>query len=142
MIDSPETATACSCAMLRRASRVLTQRYDQALRPLGLKLTQYSLLANLDRAGPVSITELARLLVLDRTTLTRNLDTLEKTSLVAIGPGRDRRSREVTLTRRGRALYRRARPQWQRAERRFRRSLGTADAAQLRSLLDAVLDKA
>ncbi|MDH3474180.1 MAG: MarR family transcriptional regulator, partial [Rhodospirillales bacterium] len=64
--------------MLRRTARRLTQAYDQALRPSGLRLTQFSVLANLTRSGGLSITDLAELLAMERTTLTRNLRPLER----------------------------------------------------------------
>ena len=125
----------CTCAALRSASRQVTQVYDQALRPAGLRLTQYSLLANLARHGGLTITELAERLAMDRTTLTRNLRPLEAEGLVALAPGADRRSRAVTLTEAGRRALAAARPLWQEAERAFRRTLGRDEAAELRRLL-------
>jgi DNA-binding MarR family transcriptional regulator len=126
---------ACTCALLRRTTRRLTQAYDQALRPTGLRVTQYSLLATLAGAGGLSITELAALMVMDRTTLTRNLRPLERAGWVRVGAGGDQRSRAVALTAAGRGAFERALPLWQEAERAFRRRMGRDEAALLRRLL-------
>ena len=72
----------CTFANLRKASRTVSQAYNDALRPAGLKATQFTLLATLNKRGEVSVSELAAALVMDRTTLTRNLKPLE-----AITPG-------------------------------------------------------
>jgi DNA-binding MarR family transcriptional regulator len=133
----PETP--CTCAALRRATRRLTQAYDLALKPAGLRLTQYSVLANLSRTGGLSITDLAQRLAMDRTTLTRNLRPLERAGWVRIAPGPDRRSRAVEITDQGRRVFEAAQPLWQDAERAFRSSLGRENAAALRRLLDAAM---
>ena len=83
----------CTCFRLRSAARRMTQVYEHALRPTGLKITQYSLLANLARSGSHSVTALARVLATDRTTLTRNLAPLERDGLVKITDGPDARPR-------------------------------------------------
>ena len=129
--------TPCTCAMLRRASRRLTQAYDQVLKPTGLKLTQYSVLANVAGAEGRSITALALLLAMDRTTLTRNLRPLEGAGLIRIASGPDRRSRAVEITSAGRQMLEKARPLWRAAERSFRRRMGRKKAESLRCLLDA-----
>ena len=129
----------CTCAVLRRTARRVTQLYDEALRPSGLRLTQYSVLANVERAGGPTVTELAELLEMDRTTLTRNLKPLAKAGLLLIAPGPDQRSRAVEITPEGEAAVARARPLWQEAERRFRRTMGRETSAELRRLLDSVV---
>ena len=131
--------TPCTCAMLRRTARRLTQAYDQALKASGLRLTQYSLLANLTRAGGLSITALAARLEMDRTTLTRNLGPLESAGWIRVLPGADLRSRSVEITPAGRRLFEEARPLWQAAEREFRRRMGQDDTQALRRLLDAAV---
>jgi DNA-binding MarR family transcriptional regulator len=140
----PETP--CTCAALRRTARRLTRTYDRALRPAGLRLTQYSVLANLARAagegGALTVTDLARRLAMDRTTLTRNLRPLEAAGWLRIGAGPDRRSRAVEITEEGRRLLVAARPLWQAAERTFRQALGREEAAELRRLLDAAMGSA
>jgi DNA-binding MarR family transcriptional regulator len=117
-------ATRCTCFNLRKATRAVTQLYDQALRPTGLRVTQFSLLAVLRLAGRVPMTQLADEVVMDRTTLSRNLDVLERDGLVWVEPGLDARVREVELTRAGVAKLEEAFPRWQEAQRTIRRSLG------------------
>lgn len=149
--------TPCTCAMLRRTSRRVTQIYDQALRPAGLRLTQYSVLAHLSRHSPavdrggrgspadialtdgMSITELAERLAMDRSTLTRNLRPMVRAGWIRVGPGSNNRQRAVQVTPPGRARFEEARPLWQEAERRFRRAVGKSEAERLRVLLDRVL---
>ncbi len=131
--------TPCTCAMLRRTARRLTQAYDRVLKPSGLRLTQYSLLANVSRAGGLSITELAARLEMDRTTLTRNLGPLEKAGWLRVLPGADLRSRAVEITPAGRRLFEEARPLWQAAERDLRRRMGQEESQALRNLLDSTL---
>ena len=135
--------TPCTCAALRRTARRLTKAYDRALRPAGLRLTQYSVLANVARAdgegSGLTVTDLARRLAMDRTTLTRNLRPLEVAGWLRVAPGPDRRSRAVEITEEGRRVLEAARPLWQAAERTFRQALGREDAAALRRLLDAAM---
>ena len=132
----------CTCAVLRRTARRVTQAYDRALRPAGIKLTQYSVLANVRRDGGLSITELAERLAMDRTTLTRNLRPMERVGWIEVGPGPDRRRRAVRITAAGRKVFEAAFPLWQAAERGFRRGLGCDTAAELRRLLDVALREA
>lgn len=126
----------CSCCSLRRAARRLTQSYDQALRPSGLRVTQYALLAHALHAEGLSVTDLAERMEMDRTTLTRNLRPLEKAGLLRIEAGPDRRSRAVRVTARGRRAYEAAVPLWRAAERAFRRRMGRDEVAALHRLLD------
>jgi DNA-binding MarR family transcriptional regulator len=118
------SSTACVCGRLRRAARALTQLYDDTMAPSGLRVTQFSLLRTLTRNGPVRITELAGLALLDRTALSRNLTPLADQGLVTIAPGRDARTREVSLTRAGRTAHDRALPFWRDAQREVARKLG------------------
>ena len=132
--------TPCTCAALRRTARRATRFYDEALRPSGLRLTQYSVLANVQRADGPTVTELARLLEMDRTTLTRNLRPLAKAGLLQIVPGGDQRCRAVEITPEGEAAVARALPLWQEAERRFRKAFGRETSAELRRLLDDAME--
>ena len=138
--------TPCTCAALRRTARRLTRAYDRALRPTGLRLTQYSVLANLTRAEGegrgLTVTDLAGRLAMDRTTLTRNLRPLEAAGWLRVSPGPDRRSRAVEITEEGRRVLEEAKPLWQAAERTFRQALGREEAAELRRLLDAAMGSA
>jgi DNA-binding MarR family transcriptional regulator len=117
-------ASPCTCSRLRRATRAVTQLYDDALAPVGLRVTQLSLLRTLQRLGTLTIGELAARNLLDRTALSRNLDPLAEKRLVAIVPGRDARTREVTLTRQGTAAIAAAAPHWERAQREVARHVG------------------
>ncbi|MEQ8397438.1 MarR family winged helix-turn-helix transcriptional regulator [Thalassobaculum sp.] len=125
----------CTCAALRRTARRMTQIYDDALKPTGLKLTQYSLLAMLAQAGEPSITDLADLMMMDRTTLTRNLRPLQAAGWVRLGTGGDKRSRSVVLTAKGESTLQAARPVWRQAEASIRGKLGADGGRQLRRLL-------
>jgi len=114
-----EVAARCACRNLRRTARAVTQLYDQALRPSGLRITQYTLLVAVALSEPVPITRLADALDLDRTTLARDLKPLTERGLVQIAAGEDRRMRRVRLTPQGRAAMERAYPLWQRAQARI-----------------------
>ncbi|MBU5638975.1 MarR family winged helix-turn-helix transcriptional regulator [Geomonas sp. Red69] len=124
----------CSCVNLRRASRAITRVYDDALQPAGLKVTQYSVLANLSRAGAVSVSTLARMLRLDRTTLVRNLKALERAGLVEEAPSSDPRERGVSLSEAGRGAVTQARPRWQQAQQLIEERLGADGVRQLGAL--------
>ncbi len=117
MSDKPWSQTTCAPTALRRADRALNRLYDDALRPTGLNITQYSLLSMLSRApADVTFGELARAQVLDRTTLSRVLAPLERDGLVEIRPGKDRRTRTVNLTAAGHERIAEARPLWRSAQ--------------------------
>ena len=94
----------CTCANLRKAVRAVSQLYDDAFRPIGLKATQFGLLVATGTLSPITINRLADANVMDRTTLTRNLRPLERQGLLRIRSGKDRREREVSITKRGQAL--------------------------------------
>ena len=114
----------CACATVRRTDRVLTQFYDEILAPSGLYITQFTLLATLSQAAPVTINRLAEIMDMDRTTLSRNLEVLAKQHMVRIEEGEDRRTRQVHLTQEGEQALRRALPLWQEAQVRIEHALG------------------
>jgi DNA-binding MarR family transcriptional regulator len=124
---------ACACGRLRRASRSLTQLYDDAMAPAGLRVTQFSLLRTLARDGPLRISDLAERLLLDRTALSRNLDPLVERGYVEIVRGNDARTREAAMTKKGAAALRAATPHWERAQKAVAARLG-------RDRLDALID--
>ena len=115
---------ACACGRLRRATRALTQRYDDLMAPSGLRVTQFSLLRTLGRSGKATMSDLAGTLLLDRTALSRTLDPLAARGLVAIAPGRDARTREVSLTYAGERAVHGAEPHWRRAQAQVAHKLG------------------
>ena len=98
--------------------------YDDALKPSGLRTTQFTLLSVVESKGPTGITELARTLVTDRTTLTRNLKPLLSQRLLEIGESTDRRQRPIALTSRGRDRLTQALPLWRDVQVRFADGLG------------------
>ncbi len=102
----------------------MTQMYDEALRPSGLRATQLSLLFSVEHAGPRGITELATMLVMDRTTLTRNLKPLLDQKLLDVIHGPDLRQRPIAITPKGRDALARALPLWQEAQVRLADGLG------------------
>jgi DNA-binding MarR family transcriptional regulator len=129
----------CNCGALRQAARHVTKLYDEALAPSGLGLNQYSILARLGRIGPSTIQDLARQLVMDRSTLGHLLRPLAARGLVTLAVGAvDRRSRTVALTPEGAALVARTRPLWDAAQRRFERAFGPDQAGALRVVLKTV----
>ena len=128
----------CNCYSLRQATRRVTQLYDRALAPLDLRATQYSLLAEVEQRGPISLIPLAEAMVMDRATLGHNIRPLEARGYLTLSVGRDRRSREVSLTKAGRKALAAATPLWQRAQTAFEREIGVKEAAGLRAVLDRV----
>jgi DNA-binding MarR family transcriptional regulator len=111
-----QVATLCTCGNLRLVARVITQLYDDMLRPSGLLITQFKLLGALAAQGPVALSPLAEQLDLDPTTLARNLKPLARDGLVEIAVGEDRRTRMVRLTARGQEALTKALPLWEEAQ--------------------------
>ena len=127
--------TPCYCAALRAATRKTTALYDEALAPAGIGVAQFSLMRRIQGAGTAaSLTELARLAELDRSTVGRNVKVLERMGLLAETEAGDRRETTIMLTEAGREAVRRARPLWEEAQRRVEAALGEAGAASLRAL--------
>ena len=118
-------AGTCTCAKLRMAARAVTQAYDAALAPSGLRATQFTVLVALGHIGRAPLSRLAGALVMDRTTLSRNLRPLERDGLIATGlVDDDRRVREIRLTAKGRKALEKALPLWEKAQKRMRDGLG------------------
>jgi DNA-binding MarR family transcriptional regulator len=141
--DIPSPASfGCTCLRLRKAARRITQIYDGYVEPFGLTITQFGLLAHLRVLDGISVGALAETLVMDPTTLTRNLRPLERKGLVAMAPDPDdRRSRSLRLTEQGREVLRAARPAWARAQHHVEKVLGNAEAAVLNGALDRMLER-
>lgn len=119
-----EISSDCVCFNVRRAARAITQAYDHALAPSGLRATQMTLLVALARAGAVPFSRLAAVLGMDRTTFTRNVAPLERDGLLTMQPGPDRRVKLVAITATGRKALARAIPLWERAQRRMTGGIG------------------
>jgi DNA-binding MarR family transcriptional regulator len=112
-----EDCRRCRCLALRRASRAVTQHYEACFRGAGLRATQFTVLSALAVAGPVTVSRLARILGMERTTLTRNLRPLEASNWIDVElDEKDQRLRQVTLTPRGLATARAALPAWRKAQ--------------------------
>lgn len=131
--------TACNCLALRQAARHVSQIYDGHLASEGLRTTQYSILAKLNRLGPLSINELAKSMVMDRTTLGRAVRPLERDKLLAIKAGDDARTRNLQLTPAGEARLKTAAAKWRTAQKEFEMAFGARDAADLRTVLQRVV---
>ena len=124
---------------LRQASRALTQRYDAAFSADGIRSTQFSLLVALAQAPSIPLSRLAKAVVMDRTTLTRNLAPLVRRGLVEELGAEDKRVRSYALTAHGKQLLVRALPGWKAAQARILRVLAKEDAEQLRRILRTVV---
>jgi DNA-binding MarR family transcriptional regulator len=131
----PKHPSFCNCMNIRRASRAVTEFYDEVLRPSGLTIAQMSLLRRLDEAGTATISELAALLRIDRTTLNRNLKPLTEAGLITVRAGKDSRTRQVAPTEAGRAAAARAWALWGEAQAAMKEYLGEDDLVKLTELL-------
>jgi DNA-binding MarR family transcriptional regulator len=132
---------ACNCQALRQAARHVSSYYDRYLAPTGLRVSQFVLLSRLQRHGPTTIGALAELLVMDRTTLGRNVRPLERDGLIAVMPGQDdRRSRELRVTAAGDACLARARTAWAEAQAGFERAFGRERTQAMRSMMRDLTD--
>ena len=114
----------CMCASFRRAVRALTQLYDQALRPLGLRTTQFTILQALSLAGEVSQGQLGEILAMDSTTLTRTLAIMKRRKWIETHRGSDGRERLLSLSEAGRAQLDRVSPAWQSVQDRLQSQFG------------------
>lgn len=110
----------CRCLNARREAQRLTRAYDEALRPFGLTINQFSMLTTLILAGALPVAALAERLGIDRTTLTRNLALAEREGLVeTVFDPKDRRVRLIGIAGAGRELAERALPAWRKAQAAF-----------------------
>ena len=138
---APSNDPLCNCLALRQASRYVTGMYDQVLSEAGLRVTQFSILYTLLGLGPMTVNQMSTQLVMDRTTLTRNLKPLERDALVTTGPSEhDKRERVIGLTPAGKAKVKAVLPLWRRAQQTFEQNFGSERAVELRALLRAVVE--
>jgi DNA-binding MarR family transcriptional regulator len=133
---APVGPAGCSNMKLRRLTRLASRHYDAYLNECGLKTTQYSLLAAVADRGPLGQGELARLLSLDASTLTRNLRPLVDSGLLSVDAGVDARSRLVAVTDAGRDKRQQARAHWKRAQLAFNKAVGKERVQALHELVD------
>jgi DNA-binding MarR family transcriptional regulator len=127
----------CTCASLRRAARAVTQRYDEALRPSGVRITQFTLLQMLSLTGPLTQGALGEQLAMDSTTLSRTLQPVEKAGWIRSRPGKDRRERYVEVTKAGLKTLSRVTPAWEAAQRDLHHRLGDERWTALGPMLTA-----
>jgi len=137
--DPSDAARDCACFNLRKAARAVTQLYEVALAPSGIRATQFSVLVALALVDGAPLSRVAEGLVMDRTTLTRNLRPLKRRGWVRIEAGEDRRERNLSLTRSGRAALDRALPLWQQAQARVLAHVGGARWAGLQRDLQGLV---
>jgi DNA-binding MarR family transcriptional regulator len=129
----------CNCLAIRQAARHVTQFYDQLFAPMGLRATQFAILSRLRHRGPMSINALANVLVMDRTTLGRNILPLQRDGLIEVAASpKDRRRHELRLTEAGLEMHRKGVAHWEEAQERFNVVFGDERAAALRDLLREV----
>jgi len=138
MGNSAVVHLSCMCASFRRASRVLTQHYEAVLRPLGLRATQFTLMQALSFAGEVSQGKLGEILAIDSTTLTRTLAIMERRGWIASRSGEDRRERLLSLSKAGKAEYKRALPYWENVQQELRAQCGNKRWNELLNLTNQV----
>jgi len=137
--DPASPAALCNCLAIRQAARHVTQFYDQCLAPSGLRATQFAILSRLHRFGPMTINALAHALVMDRTTLGRNILPLEREGLIVVQPGQsDRRRKELRVSDAGAERLRAAVQGWKEAQAGFESAFGAERAAALREMMHAV----
>jgi len=129
----------CSCAAVRCAARAVTRAYDEALRPMQLRLTQFSILNKVDKEGQLALTELAERMVIDRTTMARNVKPLERDGWITVSVGADRRERLLTITPAGKEVLERARPLWRAVSEKFEHTYGADRVDALRSSMTEVV---
>jgi DNA-binding MarR family transcriptional regulator len=133
--------TECSCNMMRKSARKITQFYENSLREAGIKPTQFAILASLANTGPIQLTQLADRLLLERTSLTRNLNILERNTWIDIQPGEeDSRQRVVSLSKSGYKQLDYAIPYWQKAQKAIAKDMGQDTITGLKRTLDEMTE--
>ncbi|MDR1320741.1 MAG: MarR family winged helix-turn-helix transcriptional regulator [Gracilibacteraceae bacterium] len=132
----------CYCINFRKAARALTAYYDRALLPSGVTITQYSLLINLFRAAPCSVTALAKIMKLERTTLVRNIRPLAKAGLIRDLSAAGGRDRQLTLTEKGLITLEAAQRLWEKAQANLKKQVGEKEMEKLLNAIAEVEDQA
>ncbi len=130
----------CTCFRARKFARLLSQRYDRALAPVGATVNQYSILRHAGR-GDYSISELARQLGMDRSTLSRELKPMCRTGWLELAIGTDARERLVRITAEGRKLVAQSMPLWRRAQEEIQAMVGARELERLHRRIDSALDR-
>jgi DNA-binding MarR family transcriptional regulator len=137
-----EAQFVCACATARQVARVLTQFYDSVLRESGLEAPQFVLLLTLEKLGPSNQAALGRLFGLGKTTVSRNVQWLERQGWIATTPGRTRRERQLTLTTEGRRRLSVAKPRWKQAQECLRAEMTEKEWAAMFRVFQTVTEAA
>ena len=135
-----DETTGCACLSLRGAARAVTRMYDEILKPSGLKATQFSVLVVVATQGPASRTVISNALVMDRTTLTRNLKPLIGRGLIKSGKSQDHRQRPIEITSKGETVLARALPLWKQAHDQIVTGVGFARWQGMVRLLEETIN--
>ena len=131
-------SSVCNCLNMRRSSQAITEVYDEFLKPSNLKIGQFSLLKHIDKLGPVSVSDLAHHIRLDRTTLVRNLKPLEERGFITDTSIEGSRTRQLTLTDKGIEAYKAAEELWEKAQSFFEEYLGKDNINTFTTLLSKI----
>jgi DNA-binding MarR family transcriptional regulator len=131
-------SSACNCLNSRRASQAITEVYDEFLAPSGLNIGQFSLLKHINNLGPVSVSNLALNIRLDRTTIVRNLKSMEQKGFVIDTAIEGTRNRQLKLTDKGLEIYQAAEQLWIEAQSFFEQYLGKDNINTLTELLSKI----
>jgi len=136
MREVEDTARGCVCGNLRKTSRAITQFYDKLLASSGITITQFALLHAISIRNSSTISEISREMYMDRTTLTRSLQLLEKQGLIQIESSIDRRKRIVTITGRGKSQMNKAHPLWEKAQNIITEKFGKGNWREIKTRLN------
>jgi len=131
----------CTCFNLRKASRIVTQYFDDSMRSIGLRGTQFTLLANAFAYSPITVTRMAEIMVTDRTTLGRNLLPMEKNGLIKVEQGDDRRTRIVQITDAGEKKLEEAYPLWKETQESIKQKIGSQNWSTMISNISNLVDQ-
>jgi len=135
----PDDFDPCLSLNLRKANRVMSQIYDHYLAECGIKGTQFAILRATTFLGQTTNKQLQEVLVLDQTTLSRNLKPLLRDGFISVQEGDDRRVKVLSLSRDGVKLFEQAKAQWQQAQIEVKAKLGEKNTALLHSLSTAIV---
>ena len=130
----------CTCYRLRQTARLVSRTYDRFLAPADISIGQFGMLSTLAAMEGKSISELADVLQMERTTLTRNLSPLKKLRYITIAEGQDKRAKSLRLTKAGDKALSSAKPLWRAAQQSLELQLGKAEVQSLTKILDNVMD--
>ena len=131
-------AADCLAMRSRLIGRTVTGIYDDALRPAGVTAGQLNVLAVVVRRGPVSPGQVARMLNIERSTMSRNVERMKRNGWLTVRPGELASSQELRITKAGRRIIEEAAPLWRKAQGRAREILGASGAKAIHKVADAI----